>query len=352
MSNPILSVVVPIYNVERFLPKCLDSILGQTLEGVEIVCVDDGSPDGSGEIADAYAMVHPNIKVVHQVNAGLGPARNTGIEHSTGSYIAFVDSDDWIVPELYSNLIETAYRTNADIVVSGHCDATEDAILLKKVHPLAGKVLDSAEKIAEMRLNLFGHGLHDSVVEAFPMSSCMSIYSRDLIKGNSLRFQNVISEDIVFNLHAYSLANVIAFTSDTGYRYRKEGQESITGSFKPDLLAKYEELIATLMIIADADARRREAIDRVKRTSIDYCRLYVGILAQSDMARSEKLTWLTRLVNSDLFAKSKGYPITSLPLQQRVFHRCLMSGRFNTVLAMAGIRIAAKKWRRGMSGAN
>ena len=118
-----------------------------------------------------------------------GTRRNTGIEHSTGSYIAFVDSDDWIVPEIYSNLIETAYRTNADIVVSGHCDATEDAILLKKVHPLAGKVLDSAEKIAEMRLNLFGHGLHDSVVEAFPMSSCMSIYSRDLIKGNSSVFK-------------------------------------------------------------------------------------------------------------------------------------------------------------------
>lgn len=347
MSKPTLSVVVPIYNVEKYLSKCLDSILCQTLEGIEIICVDDGSPDASGQIAEAYANQHATVKVIHQSNAGLGPARNTGIKNATGNYIGFVDSDDWVVPDFYSNLMQAAISSHADIVVAGHCDATESSILVEKVHPLAGQMLDDPVKISEMRLNLFGHGLCDSTVEAFPMSSCMSIYSRKLVTENGLCFQNVTSEDVVFNLKAYLHANSIAFTSHTGYRYRKEGQASITGSFKVDLLSKYEELLDVLMEIADADARRDEAMCRVKRTSIDYCRLYVGILAQSDLQRSEKLIWLSRLVDSRLFEGSRDYPLEALPLQQKIFHKCLLARRFNMALLMSDIRMAVKKMNRG-----
>ena len=91
-----LTVVVPVYNVEKYLRKCIDSILGQTLTVDEIILVDDGSKDKSGEIAEEYAIKHRNIKVIHQKNGGLSVARNTGIDAATKEYIAFVDSDDYI----------------------------------------------------------------------------------------------------------------------------------------------------------------------------------------------------------------------------------------------------------------
>lgn len=115
--KPKVSIVVPIYNVEKYLKNCVDSLLNQTLEDIEIILVDDGSPDKSGEIADEYMRNEKRIKVVHQSNAGLGPARNSGMAVATGEYIGFIDSDDWTQPEMFERLYEAAVLENADIVV-------------------------------------------------------------------------------------------------------------------------------------------------------------------------------------------------------------------------------------------
>ena len=110
-----LTVVVPVYNVEKYLRKCVDSILSQTLTVDEIILVDDGSKDKSGEIADEYAAKYENIKVIHQKNGGLSAARNTGIDAATKKYIAFVDSDDYIDPTMYETLMGRLRSDSADI---------------------------------------------------------------------------------------------------------------------------------------------------------------------------------------------------------------------------------------------
>ena len=104
-----LTVVIPVYNVEKYLSKCIESILNQTLPVDEIILVDDGSKDRSGEIADEYAAKYNNIKVIHQENGGLSAARNTGIDAATKEYIAFVDSDDYIDSIMYERLISLSY---------------------------------------------------------------------------------------------------------------------------------------------------------------------------------------------------------------------------------------------------
>ena len=113
-----LTVVIPVYNVEKYLSKCIESILNQTLPVDEIILVDDGSKDRSGEIADEYAAKYNNIKVIHQENGGLSAARNTGIDAATKEYIAFVDSDDYIDSVMYENLINKLqqYSSNISIV--------------------------------------------------------------------------------------------------------------------------------------------------------------------------------------------------------------------------------------------
>ena len=106
--EPKVSIIVPIYRVEKYLSQCVDSLLCQTLEEIEIILVDDGSPDNCGRIADEYARQDSRVKVIHQENAGLSAARNTGIRAATGEYIGFVDSDDWAGPEMFRRSFQSA----------------------------------------------------------------------------------------------------------------------------------------------------------------------------------------------------------------------------------------------------
>lgn len=112
-----ISVIVPVYNVEKYLNKCIDSIINQTYKNLEIILVDDGSTDSSGEICNQYAKKDDRIKVIHKVNGGLSDARNKGIEVATGEYISFIDSDDYIVENMYEKLISDMTKYNADMVM-------------------------------------------------------------------------------------------------------------------------------------------------------------------------------------------------------------------------------------------
>lgn len=113
--EPKVSIIIPVYNVEPFLARCLDSVVGQTLRGIEIICVDDGSPDRSIDILNRYAAQDDRIRVISQENRGLGGARNRGFDAATGEFILFVDSDDWIDPAYCERLYEAAREAEADI---------------------------------------------------------------------------------------------------------------------------------------------------------------------------------------------------------------------------------------------
>ena len=262
-----VSVVVPIYRVEEFLQTCIDSLLAQTLDSMELILVDDGSPDRCGEIADRYAEMYSNVQVIHQENKGLGPARNRGMAAATGEYIGFVDSDDWVKPEMYQRLYEAAIRNNADIVVSGRCDMESGQVIAVKAHPMAGQILASNEEICQVRHNLFGYTPGDWATTAFPVSVCMSIYRRSIVEKNKLQFMEILSEDTVFNLEAYPAADIIAFTDGTDYCYRRDEQPSITQTFSEGKIARIAELLDILMQKALDEGE--EVILRVKRKAID-----------------------------------------------------------------------------------
>lgn len=116
----IISIIVPIYNVEKYLPQCLDSIINQTYKNLEIILIDDGSTDNSGKICDKYKLLDNRIIVIHKSNGGLSDARNTGIKIATGDYISFVDSDDFIDKNMYTILFQKINTTNADIIWYNH----------------------------------------------------------------------------------------------------------------------------------------------------------------------------------------------------------------------------------------
>lgn len=117
---PKVSVIVPIYKVEKYLHRCIDSIIEQTLVEIEIILINDGSPDNCGEICDSYAKKDKRIKVIHQENSGANVARNKRLAISTGTYVAFVDGDDYIAKDMYERLSSVAMEYNLDLVNSNH----------------------------------------------------------------------------------------------------------------------------------------------------------------------------------------------------------------------------------------
>lgn len=340
--EPKVSIIVPIYRVEKYLSQCVDSLLCQTLEEIEIILVDDGSPDNCGRIADEYARQDSRVKVIHQENAGLSAARNTGIRAATGEYIGFVDSDDWAGPEMFRRLYDAAVRCNADIVASGHCDLSNGKVLVSKPHPLAGRTLSDHAEIMEVRKNLYGHGFNDPRVEAFPMAVWISLYQKDLIDRHSLSFENVLSEDTIFNLDAYRHARILTFTGDTDYCYRKEGQTSVTQTFSDEKQIKYAEFLTRLAQKAEQE-EDPECIMRSKRMAIDYCRLYVDLVDKSGMRFGDKKQFVRRFAEDKSISRWwSGYPLKALPIQQRVFHKAFVSGYYGATLVMNSLRQKVK----------
>lgn len=121
-QSELLSVIVPVYNVEQYLPRCVDSILAQTYPNLEIILVDDGAQDASGKICDDYAARDPRIRVIHKENGGLSSARNAGLDAARGEYLAFVDSDDWIEPDAYEAMLALARKYGEKLVCAGRYD--------------------------------------------------------------------------------------------------------------------------------------------------------------------------------------------------------------------------------------
>lgn len=132
MKHPLISVVVPIYKVEKYLPECIDSILGQTYKNLEVILVDDGSPDGCPVICDNYVKKDERVKVVHKKNGGLSDARNAGLERSSGELICFIDSDDYIAKSYIEDLYQSIEKEGADMSLCGYARVTDDGRVLEK----------------------------------------------------------------------------------------------------------------------------------------------------------------------------------------------------------------------------
>lgn len=205
--DPLISVIIPIYNVEKYLPRCLDSILGQTYANLEVVLVDDGSPDGCGAICDAYAEKDSRIRVVHQPNGGVGRARNVGLAHCTGDYITSLDPDDYLYPDSIRRLYDRAQADDSDMVI-GNCIRTySDGTQSDPCYPL-DDALCTREELLD-RMSVFG---------AIPVMSCNKLLTRQCMEG--VVYPEVrIGEDTMAFPQMLDRCTRISTVSDPTYAY-------------------------------------------------------------------------------------------------------------------------------------
>ncbi len=226
--DPLISIVVPVYNVEKYVGACIDSILNQTYKNVEIILVDDGSTDSSGKICDDYALRYSNIKVVHQQNGGLSAARNSGIDIMVGEYVSFVDSDDLICEEYIITLYNLLVNTSADISTSSLRSFVDDENIPKKKSLSPIKIFeDGNEAVKSM---LYQQRNIDN-------SACGKLFKTRLFEN--YRFPlGLLYEDLATIPYVILNAKRVVVASTPMYFYRKRST-SILGHFS---LRRYDVL--------------------------------------------------------------------------------------------------------------
>lgn len=348
-----VSVVVPVYNQERYLRKCVDSLINQTLTDIEIILVDDGSDDLCPLICDNLALMDFRIKVIHQYNSGPGFARNSGIECAHGEYIAFVDADDYIASDALEIAYEVAKLNDADevrYIFKEIVDGDEDSINRNGVPSQELIIADSiSEKLGPYLSCVSGMNDRNGKIVRLTGSACTAIYRLKVINDSSVRFcsgKDFISEDYIFNIEYMLACRKVVFLDQILYFYRKN-LNSATRIFKEDRFQK--AIVFT--------AKLKELLYRIKYPHedlvimgylINFVRSYYRNLYNSadiPLSRKKKIFGDVNRhpIMRDIFEK---YPSSKLPLGQRMVFVCGAKNMFYCCRALFFFRNVIFSWRK------
>ena len=286
---PEISIIVPVYNVEDKICRCLDSVIAQTFLNYELILVDDGSPDKSGEICDSYAEKHKRIKVIHKQNGGLSDARNAGLKIANGNYIMFLDSDDYITPDCLSTL----HKNNADLVIGTIYWAYENGNTISQVQRADGIIRKGEYKnilpdlLGERRLN-YVHA---------------KLYSRKIIVQNGICFEDDMltsAEDTVFNFTFLKYCNSI-YISGHPVHYYMQCSTGLARRFYKDRYQRSKRLnhyiVETCKFLSIYNEQMKLQIDNRKVFSAIWC--IDGIIAQKNLSLHEKRKLLDAIFFDD-----------------------------------------------------
>lgn len=285
-----VSVIVPVYNVEQYLPQCVDSILAQTYKDLEVILVDDGSPDGSPAICDEYARRDPRVRVIHKKNGGLSDARNFGIDASTGEYLLFIDSDDyWDDPEGVEKCVALARSLDADVVNFGFKKYYQDTGKFETVHmnifsPECTGLVDIGR---QLKYNVF------------ITSACNKLVKASLFKGaDGIRFvKGQLSEDIEYCSLLLLRAHRFTVVPRNFYVYRQARGASITATIGKKNITDIASVISKYVAVAkEVD----DAVPLLNYLSLQYilwltCTNFINKKEIKDLlSQMRPLWWLTR----------------------------------------------------------
>ena len=222
-----VSVIVPVYNAEKYLQECVDSILQQTITEIELILVDDGSTDSSPALCDKCVAQDARVKVIHKPNGRAASARNAGLRIAIGEYVAFVDSDDWISPDMYEKMLQTG----ADVAL---CDYVrflgENEFLFTQPNVAAGFY-----NKAQIREKIYPHLVMDGIEYPITISNCVMLIKRDIITRNQLSYREdiLISEDAPFGSEVLYCADSFAYLKGERFYHYRMTEGSSSKTYKP-----------------------------------------------------------------------------------------------------------------------
>jgi CDP-glycerol glycerophosphotransferase len=275
---PRLSVIIPVYNVERYVGACLDSLLAQQVEDFEAIVVDDGSPDGSLAIAEAYAERDPRIRIIRQPNGGLGSARNTGIDHACGEFLAFLDSDDMVTPDGYARLLAALERSGSDFATGNihrfDAGGAWQAAFVSRVYLLPRR---------RTHVSRFRWLLSDRMAQN-------KLWRRSFWDAHGLRFPvGCFHEDIHIVLSAHALARSVDVVKAPVYLYRERDDGVLSITQRRAELRTLEDRLAAVEHASAFLGTRSDRLQRWYDESVieDDLRYHLDVLDEADLTYRE-----------------------------------------------------------------
>lgn len=298
----LISVIVPIYNVEKYLIRCVDSICGQSYSNLEVILVDDGSPDKCGDICEQLKKTDKRIKVIHKENGGLGFARNSGLKEVTGKYVTFIDSDDWISSDHIENLYKVIKKFDADVCIGGNTNVNLKGDTLKKEVKLEKKLYVGSDIIKEIVLPLIAPDTDYKNDIQLESSCCMNLYAVDIIKDNMIEFiseRYAVAEDVYFNIDYLVHATRVITSGEIGYFYF-DNSESISRKYNPK---RFER---TINFYTEIDRRIKKygleniISHRLDRSYLTKIRVAIRHIVMSDLKLTQKFKEIKTIVGHPL----------------------------------------------------
>lgn len=320
-----LSVVVPVYNVEMDIERCIESIRNQTLNAIELILVDDGSKDRSGLLCDRAAEKDSRIKVIHQQNTGQGLARNKALEIAQGEYIAFVDSDDYVESETYQRIIEQMELNHSQLGCFGYSQDNEKGEIIYQTK-IKEKVYTGEEIKKKFILHFFGDDPKEDDLRG--VSACMSVYKREIIEKYKIYFQSerkVFSEDTLFNLEYCKYIDSVVVMAKSYYHYCLK-PDSFTKGYKKEwfeLTAYFTELLVDYAEYYDVEEMVDNRIRMILWVSLIDC------IKQEVRLKEQISTLEIRNRIKDICSRAKvielinKLQIEGLNKKQKIFYYCI-----------------------------
>lgn len=326
---PKISIIVPIYNVEKYLERCIQSLLNQTLRDIEIIMVDDESPDDCPQLCDIYASQDQRIKVIHKKNEGLGYARNTGLEIASGEYIAFVDSDDYVDINMYEKLYQIAQKNNLDTVFSNFNTVDQHQNIHKVLQQKEFHIYKNEDIKNDLLLNMIASDVNIKKERSIDMSVWRAIYSREIITSHQIKFEServFMSEDIIFHIDYLSHAKAVGLVPQA-YYYYAVNPESLTKKIRTDRFEK-SKVLHTEIIKRGLKYKLPSSFkQRADRFFIGYARSNIKNLCKSSLPLSTKRTIILNICKDNYWNRIYNhYPINKMPFQHKFF---LLSIKFH-----------------------
>lgn len=347
MSQDLITVVLPIYNVEKYLDRCMKSVVNQTYTNLEIIMVDDGATDGSGELCDSWAEKDSRVKVIHKKNEGLGMARNTGIENATGKYIAFFDSDDYIEPNTIEECYKRACEDSSELVIFGHSLVGKDNFVKLAVIPSSERLVYRDKEISSIVLkDLLVQGKSSPVIKNMWMSAWSFLYSMDLIKRANWHFvseRQIISEDVYSLLQLFSYVNSISIVDKSLYNYC-ENEGSLTRVFRKDRFDKINIFYNETMKEAERLEMSEEIKNNITYPYIANIIAMLKMLVDSDLEYAEKLKELNKVCENETLLKALSkIDISKENITRRILLKQILANNARMIMFFVKLKKMIKK---------
>lgn len=340
-NKDLITIIIPVYNVKKYLKQCIESVVNQTYKNIEIILVNDGSTDGSGDICDEYAIKDSRVRVIHKKNAGLGLARNSGLEKASGKYVTFIDSDDYADINMIESLYNCILDEKADTCIGGYKRVDDEgSIIFEESYNYSIFTGKNIQK--KLFYRMLGSSPEKS--DAIRMSVWNSMYSMEIIRENAIKFpseREFISEDIIFDSDYYKNAKKVIIIGSTAYNYRINAL-SLTMKYNKDRFEKYKLLCSTLIDRLSLDDIDNDAILRIKRmffVNVRTCILQ-EVKSYSSPSYNKAINNIKSICNDKyLHSVIDSYPVEKMGKKQQIFIKLIQKRMYKTFYLLFKFKI-------------